>query len=245
MIVIPFGDKRNSYVRWQFLSSVPCVLPLSGHVSCRIFPCTRRRRETREEARKKVCVTSGIKWPIVPDGGVKELILLGGGGGRCLAGSCVFDPSRNLFGHLDLTILPAGANVLQDRKEFVPFWASYIRQVHLSESFDIDVHPGLSPAARVTPYLDFSYQFESLMELASHAISEYNEKECNVYKYKVLKIEKVNTLQTAYYCYYMTVEVLYLTLATPIETFQIDVAKHVFNHNIVILCCRPKEEVIT
>ncbi|XP_070056374.1 uncharacterized protein [Nicotiana tomentosiformis] len=128
---------------------------------------------------------SGIKWPIIPDGGVKELIPRGGGG-RYLAGSC---PSRNLFGNLDLTLLPAGADVLQDRKEFVPFWASYIRQFHLSESFDIDVHPGWSPASRVTPYLDFSYQFESLMELANHAIREYNEKECNVYKYKVLKIE--------------------------------------------------------
>ncbi|XP_060174553.1 uncharacterized protein LOC132605413 isoform X2 [Lycium barbarum] len=83
------------------------------------------------------------------------------------------------------------------------------------------------------------------MELANRAIQEYNEKECNVFKYKVLKIQKVNLMVTSYYEYWMTVKVLNLTLGTPIETFQIHAGKHCRNDDAkVIYCCQPKEEAV-
>ncbi|KAK4356294.1 hypothetical protein RND71_025265 [Anisodus tanguticus] len=86
---------------------------------------------------------------------------------------------------------------------------------------------------------------ELLMELANRAIQEYNEKECNVFKYKVLKIEKVNHTVTTYNQYWMTVKVLNLTLGTSTETFQIHAGKSILNDDDkVIYCCRPKEEVI-
>ena len=83
-----------------------------------------------------------------------------------------------------------------------------------------------------------------MMELANRAIQEYNEKECNVFKYKALKIEKVNrSVVTMYFEYWMTVKVLNLTLGTPIETFQIHAAKDRRNaDDTIIYCCRPKEE---
>lgn len=83
------------------------------------------------------------------------------------------------------------------------------------------------------------------MELANSAILEYNEKESNVFKYKILKIEKVNYSAATYYQYWMTVKVLNLTLVTPIETFQIHAGMSTVDANDkLIYCCRPKEEVI-
>ncbi|KAF3627233.1 putative ubiquitin carboxyl-terminal hydrolase 18-like [Capsicum annuum] len=63
---------------------------------------------------------------------------------------------------------------------------------------------------------------EILMELANRAIQEDNEKGSNVcFKYKVLKIEKVNCSVGMYYTHWMIVIVTNLTLVTPIETFLI------------------------
>lgn len=59
-----------------------------------------------------------------------------------------------------------------------------------------------------------------------------------------MKIEKVNTQLTGYHEYFMTVKLLNLTPATPIETFQIHAAKRVFNNDKFILGCRPKEEAV-
>ncbi|XP_016481092.1 uncharacterized protein LOC107802158 [Nicotiana tabacum] len=132
--------------------------------------------------------------------------------------------------------------------EFAPIWLAYNRQTRQSHYFDIDDHPGSSFGASVGPLApnqDFNGNAELLMELANRAIQEYNEKECNVFKYKVLKIEKVTFSVTAYYLYWMTVKVLNLTLGTPVETFQIHAGKSTLNDfDKVIYCCRPKEEAI-
>ncbi|KAG5573936.1 hypothetical protein H5410_063702 [Solanum commersonii] len=46
-----------------------------------------------------------------------------------------------------------------------------------------------------------AHKIEKIMELANHAIQLYNEEECNVYKYKALKIEKANYELTSYFQY--------------------------------------------
>ncbi|XP_060185707.1 uncharacterized protein LOC132615145 [Lycium barbarum] len=121
-------------------------------------------------------------------------------------------------------------------------------QIHaFIKYFDIDDYPPSCYRAHLgplPPFDDFMGEAELLMKLANRAIQEYNEKECNVYKYKVLKIEKVNHRLSMYYTYWMTVNVLNLTLGTSIETFQIHAAMSYVNDDEVIYCCRPREEAI-
>ncbi|KAM3306298.1 hypothetical protein P3S67_013168 [Capsicum chacoense] len=127
-------------------------------------------------------------------------------------------------------------------QECLPIWLAYCRQYCQSHCFDIDdCIDGICPLG---PSHCFGGMSEIMMELASHAIKEYNEKECNVFKYKVLKIEKVNYTVGMYNTYWMTVKVLNLTLGTPIETFQIHAATSCIYNDKVIFCCRPKEEAI-
>ncbi|XP_060174752.1 uncharacterized protein LOC132605615 [Lycium barbarum] len=112
------------------------------------------------------------------------------------------------------------------------------------QCFDVDVHPGPAFGAGISLY-DFNKHAELFMELSNGAIQEYNEKEWNVFKFKVLKIEKVNCTVTDYFEYWMTVKVLNLTLGTPIETFQIHAGKSCLNDDAkVIYCCQPKEEAV-
>ncbi|MCD7453355.1 hypothetical protein HAX54_020653 [Datura stramonium] len=124
---------------------------------------------------------------------------------------------------------------------------AYRRQMRQSHCFDIDAHIGSHWGASVLPLEplgDFRHR-ELLRELADSAIMEYNNKECNVFKYKVLKIEKVNFSASTYYQYWMTVKVSNLTLVTPIETFQIHVGiNSLDDDDKIIYCCRPKEEPI-
>ncbi|KAM3201331.1 hypothetical protein P3L10_033694 [Capsicum annuum] len=69
---------------------------------------------------------------------------------------------------------------------------AYVRQCRQTHCFDIDdyidgtIHP-LGPFKEIRRGMA-----EIIMELANRAIQEYNEKESNDFKYKVLKIEKVN-----------------------------------------------------
>ncbi|WMV54942.1 hypothetical protein MTR67_048327, partial [Solanum verrucosum] len=63
-----------------------------------------------------------------------------------------------------------------------------------------------------------------------------------VFKYKVMKIEKVNCCE-ATSTYWMTVKVSNLTLGS-IETFQIHAGMRWVTNDKIIFCCRPKEEVI-
>lgn len=48
------------------------------------------------------------------------------------------------------------------------------------QGFDIDIYPGKAKAAMLIPYLDFEKEIDLLMELANHAIQDYNSKETNV-----------------------------------------------------------------
>ncbi|XP_059298202.1 uncharacterized protein LOC132050877 [Lycium ferocissimum] len=166
--------------------------------------------------------------------------------GECLTGVPI-TPYCNCSQHSCFTELfftpPIGA-LHEYTADYVPIWLDYKRQIRQTHCFDVDVHPGSSFDAGISPY-DFNKDAELLMELANRAIQEYNEKECNVFKYKVLKIQKVNLTVTSYYDYWMTVKVLNLTLGTPIETFQIHAGKHCRNDDAkVIYCCQPKEEAV-
>ncbi|KAH0690917.1 hypothetical protein KY289_018275 [Solanum tuberosum] len=126
---------------------------------------------------------------------------------------------------------------------YVPIWLHYISQLRQTHCFDIDVHPGSPLGAGVLVY-NFNEDTELMMELANSAIQEYNERECNVFKYKVLKIEKVNFTVTDYFDYFMTVKVRNLTLVTPIETFQIHAGKRCRDGGgKAIYCCQPKGEL--
>ncbi|KAF3668642.1 putative ubiquitin carboxyl-terminal hydrolase 18-like [Capsicum annuum] len=108
----------------------------------------------------------------------------------------------------------------------------------IDDYFDGRLHP-------LRPFKEIGAgKAEIIMELANHAIQEYNEKESNVFKYSVLKIEKVNCSIALYDTYWMTVIVTNLILVTPIETFQIHAAFTSFNDDSKVYCCGPKEEPI-
>lgn len=67
---------------------------------------------------------------------------------------------------------------------------AYARQCRQTHFFDIDDYfeGSVFPFSRIRG----NREAEIMMELANLAIQEYNEKESNDFKYKVLKIEKVN-----------------------------------------------------
>ncbi|OIT37536.1 hypothetical protein A4A49_10478 [Nicotiana attenuata] len=107
----------------------------------------------------------------------------------------------------------------------------------VSVGFDIDIYPGDAKAATYIPYLDFEKEIGMLMELANHAIEDYNNRETTVYKYKVLCIEKVNYLRAKCREFFITVEAENLTLRRlAIEAFQIHAYKGPHGENIVRLC---------
>ncbi|WMV22267.1 hypothetical protein MTR67_015652 [Solanum verrucosum] len=168
--------------------------------------------------------------------------------GKCIKGMSL-DPYCNCSSHpcpgFDKLTLdtPMGA-VEEYTDHYVPIWLHYISQLRQTHCFDIDVHPGSSLGAGVLVY-NFNEDAELMMELANRAIQEYNERECNVFKYKVLKIEKVNSTVTDYFDYFMTVKVRNLTLVTPIETFQIHAGKRCRDDGgKAIYCCQPKREAV-
>lgn len=61
-----------------------------------------------------------------------------------------------------------------------------------------------------------------------------------VFKYKVLEIEKANYMVGGYEQYFMTVKVLNLTIGTSIETFHINVARRIPDRFEEVLSCNPK-----
>ncbi|KAH0715062.1 hypothetical protein KY284_007967 [Solanum tuberosum] len=126
--------------------------------------------------------------------------------------------------------------------EHLPIWLAYCRQYRQSHCFDIDdfIDGRVGP---LNPSQNFNGRLELLMELANHSINDYNEKQYNVFKYKVMKIEKVNCCE-ATSTYWMTVKVSNLTLGS-IETFQIHAGMHWVTNDKIIFCCRPKEEVLS
>ncbi|XP_006356435.1 uncharacterized protein [Solanum tuberosum] len=116
----------------------------------------------------------------------------------------------------------------------------YFQQIHESYGFDFYDFPGgevqIEPILNVKDDADFGI----MMKLANRAIQEYNEKELNVFKYKVLKIEKANCMIGGYEQYFMTVKVLNLTIGTSIETFYINVARRIPDLFEEVLSCNPK-----
>ncbi|XP_049404351.1 uncharacterized protein LOC125867817 [Solanum stenotomum] len=116
----------------------------------------------------------------------------------------------------------------------------YYQQIHESYGFDFYDFPGgevqIEPILNVKDDVDFGI----MMKLANRAIQEYNEKEHNVFKYKVLKIEKANCMIGGYEQYFMTVKVLNLTIGTSIETFHINVARRIPDRFEEVLSCNPK-----
>lgn len=59
---------------------------------------------------------------------------------------------------------------------FVTTWIWLIWQ-----GFEIDIYPGDAKAGTYVPYLDFEKENDLLMELANHAIQDYNNNETNVW----------------------------------------------------------------
>ncbi|XP_059287562.1 uncharacterized protein LOC132040887 [Lycium ferocissimum] len=74
------------------------------------------------------------------------------------------------------------------------------------------------------------------MDLAKHAIQDYNNTVNDDYKYKVMWIEKVNYFVGEGREFLMTVKVENLTLRTPIETFQIHAYRGRNEENVARLC---------
>ncbi|KAM3360527.1 hypothetical protein P3S68_020239 [Capsicum galapagoense] len=168
--------------------------------------------------------------------------------GKCIKGAplhpyCICSSLTTTFAETTKQLmLNSTMRAVGDR--YFPIWLEYRRQISQTHCFDIDVYPGLSLGASVSGY-DFKKDHDLMMELANRAIEEYNERECNVFKYKVIKIEKVNLAVTDFFDYWMTVRVLNLTLATPIETFQIHAGKKCLDDDVkFICCCQPKEEPV-
>ncbi|KAM3327802.1 hypothetical protein P3S68_033264 [Capsicum galapagoense] len=157
--------------------------------------------------------------------------------GRCLDGSylipyCKCNKQSYHFDRTEMEDYPP---------ECLPIWLAYCRQLTQSHVFDIDnfLCGRIAPLELMEGLGDMT---EILLGLANHVIEDYNEKEYNVFNYKVLKIEKVNCSPTN--AYYMTVKVLNLTFDTTIETFQIHAGTHYADTGKIIYCCRPKEEPI-
>ncbi|XP_059297023.1 uncharacterized protein LOC132050031 [Lycium ferocissimum] len=128
------------------------------------------------------------------------------------------------------------ASSVEHRDQFRKLYARYFRQILQTDGFDIDVYPGDAKAAPYIPYLDFEQEADMLMELANHAIADYNNKETSVYKYKVAYLEKVNFILAECREFFMTVKVINQTLLTPLETFQIHAYKGQPEENVVRLC---------
>ncbi|XP_009596586.1 uncharacterized protein [Nicotiana tomentosiformis] len=147
---------------------------------------------------------------------------------RFLSGQVVWD---------DDAFIPEGASE-KHRVIFRRIYRKYFLQIFASDGFDIDIYPGKAKAAMLIPYLDFEKEIDLLMELANHAIQDYNSKETNVYKYEVLYVEKVNFILAECREFFMTVKVKNLTLRSPKETFQIHAYKGPDGENIVCLCRR-------
>uniref|UniRef100_M1A001 Cystatin domain-containing protein n=1 Tax=Solanum tuberosum TaxID=4113 RepID=M1A001_SOLTU len=140
-------------------------------------------------------------------------------------------------------IMPDGASKEQ-RPDFVKLFGAYDRQMYNSDGFDCYDYPCGSLGTGIQPIqiqnLD-AHKTEKIMELANHAIQLYNEEECNVYKYKALKIEKANYELTSYFQYYMTVKVLNITLGSLVETFQIRAARDMDDSDRkLVYSCKPK-----
>ncbi|XP_009795064.1 uncharacterized protein LOC107801028 [Nicotiana tabacum] len=135
----------------------------------------------------------------------------------------------------DDDFMPKGAS-MEHRDLFRKIYSRYFRQICETDGFDIDIYPGEAKAATYIPYLDLEEKTDMLMELANHAIQEYNNKETSVYKYEVLCIEKVNFIWAECREFFLTVKVNNLTLRTPLETFQIHAYKGPHEENIVRLC---------
>ncbi|KAG5624261.1 hypothetical protein H5410_009479 [Solanum commersonii] len=107
----------------------------------------------------------------------------------------------------------------------------YGQQIRKSYGFDFYDYPGaevlIEPILNVKEDADFGI----MMKLANQH---------NVFKYKVLKIEKANVMIGGYEQYFITVKVLNLTLGTCNETFYINVARRISDRFEEILSCNPK-----
>ncbi|XP_059286739.1 uncharacterized protein LOC132040144 isoform X3 [Lycium ferocissimum] len=128
---------------------------------------------------------------------------------------------------------------------FHRIYGRYFNQICETEGFDIDIYPGDSMAAMYIPYLDFEKEIGLLMDLAEHAIQDYNNREIDYflpalqdYKYEVESVEKVNFILAECREFFMTVKVKNLTLGTPVETFQIHAYKGLDVKNVVRTCRR-------
>uniref|UniRef100_M0ZJW9 Cystatin domain-containing protein n=1 Tax=Solanum tuberosum TaxID=4113 RepID=M0ZJW9_SOLTU len=139
--------------------------------------------------------------------------------------------------------LPNGA-LPEHRYQFKEIWECYFNQLNSTNGMDLDTFPGDAEVANTLPsnlnaLKEEDKEYQLITDLAHLAIDECN-KESILYKYKFLKIEKLNLRLTGYMEYFMTVKVKNLTLATVYETFQIHAGAHPADFAKRIFSCLPK-----
>ncbi|XP_060171448.1 uncharacterized protein LOC132602670 [Lycium barbarum] len=106
--------------------------------------------------------------------------------------------------------IPQGASMEHELLFRKIYWR-YFKQICDTHGFDIDIYPGKAWAATYVPYIDFRKEIDLLMDLAKHAIQDYNNTSNDDYKYKVMWIEKVNYFVGEGREFLMTVKVENLT----------------------------------
>ncbi|KAG5596556.1 hypothetical protein H5410_037788 [Solanum commersonii] len=123
-------------------------------------------------------------------------------------------------------------------------WERYFNQLSSTNGMDLDTFPGDAEVANTFPFnlnafKEEDKEYQLIMDLAELAIEEYN-KESTLYKYKLLKIEKLNGRLTGYMEYFMTVKVQNLALGTVYETFQVHAGAHPADFSKRVFSCLPK-----
>ncbi|KAK4727055.1 hypothetical protein R3W88_031972 [Solanum pinnatisectum] len=128
---------------------------------------------------------------------------------------------------------------------FADIWRRYDGQLQTTNGVDLDTFPGCSML--VDAYLirmsDTTTEEEAMMiyELVDLALEIYNHDESNLFKYKFIKVEKVNTRLTGYAEFFITVKFLNVTLATVVETFQIYAGQSMCRRHFKrVFSCVPK-----
>ncbi|KAH0775102.1 hypothetical protein KY290_012239 [Solanum tuberosum] len=120
--------------------------------------------------------------------------------------------------------IPDGA-LVEHRPYFADIWRRYDAQLQTTNGMDLDTFPGCSMLVDAYPInmSDPTTEEEAMIiyELVDLALDIYNHDESNLFKYKFIKVEKVNTRLTGYAEFFITVKFLNVTIGTVVETFQI------------------------
>ncbi|KAH0709524.1 hypothetical protein KY284_010951 [Solanum tuberosum] len=135
--------------------------------------------------------------------------------------------------------------LVEHRPHFADIWRRYDAQLQTTNGMDLDTFPGCSMLVDAYPInmSDPTTEEEAMIiyELVDLALDIYNHDESNLFKYKFINVEKVNTRLTGYAEFFITVKFLNVTLATVVETFQIYAGQSMCRHHFKrVFSCVPK-----